>query len=318
MVHTAFEELPQFLNAGDLVVFNNTRVIPARLLGRKAGTGGKIEVFLLRKIADRLWEALVQPGGRCKPGTIVEIDRGGKCKVEIGHYLAPGKRAVRLMSNVPVPILLEKYGHTPLPPYISRPDRKNDRRDYQTVFARKPGAVASPTAGLHFDRVLLNRLAHTGIKTAEVTLHVGEGSFRPIKTEDIEDHMLENEWIHVPRHTINRIAGACRAKRRVVAVGTTVVRTLETLAIWNPGPVNAWHTATGRPAKTRGESDLFISEPYTFRVVDSLLTNFHLPRSSLLVMVSAFAGRELVLAAYREAKEKNYRFYSYGDCMLIV
>lgn len=318
ITHSSFEELPRFLQAADLMIFNNTRVIPARLLGHKAGTGGKVEVFLLRKLERRLWEALVQPGGRCRPGTIVEIDQAGEFKVEVGDYLAPGKRMVRLMGREAVAAALEKHGHTPLPPYIARPDHKTDRRDYQTIFARKPGAVASPTAGLHFDRVMLNRLARAGIHTTEVTLHVGEGSFRPIKTETVEDHRLENEQIIVPRPTINRIAGARVAGRRVVAVGTTVVRTLETLAFWNPQPVETWMSGAGRPEKTSGDSGLFISEPYEFRVVDALLTNFHLPRSSLLVMVSALVGRERVLAAYREAVAKKYRFYSYGDCMLII
>lgn len=318
ITHASFEELPRFLHAADLMVFNNTQVIPARLLGHKSGTGGKVEVFLLRKLERRTWEALVQPGGRCRPGTIVDIDRAGEFKVEIGDYLAPGKRVVRLLGRAPVAAALAEYGHTPLPPYITRPDRKADRRDYQTIFARKPGAVASPTAGLHFDRVMVNRLARAGINTCEVTLHVGEGSFRPIKTETVEEHRLENEYIIVPRRTINHIADTRAAGRRIVAVGNTVVRTLETLASWNPQPVENWHTAAGRPEKTSGESGLFISEPFTFRLVDALLTNFHLPRSSLLVMVSALAGRERVLTTYREAVGKKYRFYSYGDCMLII
>ncbi len=318
VVHASFEDLPKFLTGGDLVIFNNTRVIPARLLGRKAATGGRVEVFLLRKIARRQWEALVQPSGRCKPGTIVEIDGGEEFTVVVEDFLGPGKRAVRLQCRGPVAAALEKYGHTPLPPYIARPDKKADRRDYQTIFARKPGAVASPTAGLHFDRVILNRLVKAGIKTAEVTLHVGEGSFRPIKAESVEKHKLENEQITVPRRTISHIIRTRRAGRRVIAVGTTVVRTLETVAAWNPRDVDTWDSEAGRPGKTAGESSLFISEPFKFRVIEAMLTNFHLPRSSLLVMVSAFAGRENVLAAYREAVEKNYRFYSYGDCMLIV
>lgn len=316
--HVSFEELPGFLNAGDLMVFNNTRVIPARLLGRKAHTGGKVEVFLLRKLERRRWEALVQPGGRCKPGTVVEIDRGTEFNVIVEDYLGPGKRAVRLLHPGPLADALEKHGHTPLPPYIARPDEKTDQRDYQTIFARRPGAVASPTAGLHFDRVMLKHLVQAGIKTAEVTLHVGEGSFRPIKAATVEEHRLENEQLTVPRATINRIARTRQARKRVIAVGTTVTRTLETLGDWNPQPVAAWNDAAGGPRQTAGESSLFISEPFAFRVVDALLTNFHLPRSSLLVMVSAFAERRMVLEAYRAAVEKNYRFYSYGDCMLII
>ena len=318
IVHTRFEDLPGFLACGDLMVFNNTRVIPARLLGCKAQTGGLVEVFLLRKIARRRWAALVRPSARCRPGTVVEIDRQGAFSVVIEDYLGPGKRVVRPLCNGPVAAALEKYGHTPLPPYISRPDERSDARDYQTMFARKPGAVAAPTAGLHFDRVILGRLARAGIRSAEVTLHVGEGSFRPIKTDTVERHKLEDERISVPRRTINRIAAARRGGRRVVAVGTTVTRALETLARWNPSPVETWDRRGGRPEKTAGDSDLFIAEPFGFRVSDTLLTNFHLPRSSLLVLVCAFAERKMALGAYAEAIKKNYRFYSYGDCMLIL
>jgi len=186
------------------------------------------------------------------------------------------------------------------------------------VFARKPGAVASPTASLHFDRVILDRLEKAGIKKTEVTLHVGEGSFRPIKTETVAAHQLETEEFDVPRQAINRIVAVRRDGHRVIAVGTTVTRTLETLAAWNPEPPETWADPTGQPGRTSGASDLFIAAPFEFQLVDTLLTNFHLPRSSLLVLVSAFAEREMVLAAYRQAVEKKYRFYSYGDCMLLV
>ncbi len=318
IIHTQFENLPDFLARGDLLIFNDTRVIPARLLGRKAGTGGKVEVFLLRKVSGRRWEALVQPGRRCKPGTEVIIDDKQSFRIVVGEYLQPGKRIVTLHTTGPLEHALSRHGHTPLPPYISRPDERRDRQDYQTIFARRSGAVASPTAGLHFDRVMMNKIAAAGLYRAEVTLHVGEGSFRPIKRDRVEDHQLETEEFFVSRATIRKVAARRRVGKRIVAVGTTVTRTLETLARWPPHPVAKWDTPSGRPERTRGESDLFITEPYNFRVVDALVTNFHLPRSSLLVMVSAFAGREFVLRAYREAVKKGYRFYSYGDSMLIV
>lgn len=318
IIHARFEDFAGFLAPGDFLVFNNTRVIPARLLGNKAQTGGKVEVFLLRKLKRRRWVALVRSNARCRPGTVVQIDQRGDFDVTVEDYLGSGKRVVHLMCKGPIAAALEKFGHTPLPPYISRADEKADVRDYQTVFAQRPGAVASPTAGLHFDRVILNRLAKAGIGRGEITLHVGEGSFRPIKTTTVKEHQLESEEFAVPRRTISRIAAARRQGKRVVAVGTTVSRALETLAQWNPSPVEVWDAPNTRPEKTAGESGLFITEPFRFRVVDALLTNFHLPRSSLLVMVSAFAGRKMVLDAYSDAIEKNYRFYSYGDCMLIL
>jgi len=316
--HAQFEDLPGYLTRGDLLVFNNTKVIPARLLGRKSHTGGKVEVFLLRKITERRWEALVQPSGRCKPGTVVEIGASGAFRVVIGDYLGPGKREVRLICRGSVTAALEKSGHTPLPPYISRPDEKADARDYQTVFARRPGAVASPTASLHFDKVILNRLSQAGIGKTEVTLHVGEGSFRPIKTDTVAGHRIEDEQFLIPRRAIARLAAVRRKARRIVAVGTTVTRALETLAHWNPAPLESWDRPATRPGKTAGNSNLYITEPHNFSAVDALITNFHLPRSSLLVMVAAFTGRDVILNAYAEAIREKYRFYSYGDCMLIL
>ncbi len=318
VTHAQFEDLPLYLQPGDLTVFNNTKVIPARLLGHKAETGGKIEIFLLRKLDCRRWEALVRPNARCKPGTVIEFDKTGKFTVIAEGDAGPGKRIIRLKYQGSLERVLRQYGHTPLPPYLNRPAERADVRDYQTVFARKPGAVASPTASLHFDRVILERLKRTGVKRAEITLHVGEGSFRPIKTETVAAHRLEAEEFDVPRAAIKRIIAARRGGHRVVAVGTTVARTLETLAAWNHEPVETWAGSPGQPKRTYGASNLFIAAPYEFRLVDALLTNFHLPRSSLLVLVSAFAERELVLAAYRQAVEKKYRFYSYGDCMLLL
>ena len=317
IVHARFEDLPQFLERGDLLALNNTKVIPARLLGRKEDTGGRVEVFLLRHVGGRTWEALVRPAARCRPGTIARIGEQGALRVAIGDDAGPGKRVVKLICHGPVNAALERHGHTPLPPYISRPDVKSDARDYQTVFARKPGAVASPTAGLHFDRVMLDRLQRAGIRRTEITLHVGEGSFRPIRTDTVEAHNLEREYFAVPRPSIRCLAAARRAGKRIVAVGTTVARALETVAAWNSSPVEGWGNASSASSRTSGETNLFITEPFDFRVVDALVTNFHLPRSSLLVLVSAFAGREFVRAAYAEAVKKNYRFYSYGDCMLM-
>jgi len=318
IVHARFEELPHFLARGDLAVFNNTKVIPARLLGRKADTGGKVEVFLLRRVTGRTWEAMVRPGARCRPGMTVDIGGKGELRVAVGERLGEGKRIVELLCPGSVAAALAKHGHTPLPPYIDRADEKADTRDYQTVFARIPGAVASPTAGLHFDRVMLDWLARAGIRRAEITLHVGEGSFRPIRAATVEAHKLEHECFTVSRTAIRRLASAHRAGKRIIAVGTTVARALETVAAAHEAPVADWVDPAHAPRRTSGETDVFIAEPYRFRVIDALLTNFHLPRSSLLVLVSAFAGRERVLAAYAEAVKKNYRFYSYGDCMLML
>jgi S-adenosylmethionine:tRNA ribosyltransferase-isomerase len=301
-----FRDLPRLLRPGDLLVVNRSRVFPARLLGRRKG-GGAAEVLLLRDLGDDRWDAFVRPGRRLRPGTAVRLEGGLSAVVESGAVGPEGRRVVALQADTgTVAAALERAGHVPLPPYIRRPDRAQDRERYQTVYAREKGSVAAPTAGLHFTHELLEALHAAGIATAEVVLHVGPGTFRPITAEDVEDHRLEPEPYLVPAETAEAIASVRAAGGRVVAVGTTVVRTLEAAArddrTVEPGP---------------GETSLVIKPGFAFRVVDALVTNFHLPRSSLLLLVAAFGGRERVLDAYAEAVRRGYRFYSYGDAMLL-
>jgi S-adenosylmethionine:tRNA ribosyltransferase-isomerase len=301
--HARIRDLPRLLRPGDLLVLNDTRVIPARLYGRRAGAGGaSFELLLVEKTGEREWDALVRPGRRARPGTVVELDAG--LAAEVLAKDPDGRHTLRFSE--PVEPHLDRLGHIPLPPYIQRPDTPEDRERYQTVYARSPGAVAAPTAGLHFSEELLREIEAAGVEIARVTLHVGIGTFRPVSAERIEEHRMDSERYEVSEEA----AGAFRRVRarggRVVAVGTTVVRTLEGVALAGGGEVRAGAGAT----------DLFITPGFPFQVVDVLLTNFHLPRSTLLMLVSAFAGRERVLAAYREAVRQGYRFYSYGDAML--
>jgi S-adenosylmethionine:tRNA ribosyltransferase-isomerase len=301
-----FRDLPRLLRAGDLLVVNRSRVFPARLLGQREG-GGAAEVFLLRDLGDDRWEALVRPGRRLRPGAVVAIDPGLAAVVETAAVGPEGRRVVHLRTEAgPVEAALERAGHVPLPPYIRRPDRPHDRARYQTVYAREKGSVAAPTAGLHFTADLLDALRAAGIGVAEIVLHVGPGTFRPVTAAEIEDHRLEPEPYVVPTETANAIASARTRGGRVVAVGTTVVRALEAAA-GDEGTVRAG----------AGETALVVRPGFTFRVADALVTNFHLPRSSLLLLVAAFAGRERVLGAYEEAVRRGYRFYSYGDAMLL-
>lgn len=302
--HARIRDLPRLLRPGDLLVLNDTRVIPARLFGRRIGGGGRMELLLVERLGDRDWSALVKPGKRARPGTAIELAPGLTAEVvdkdEEGRY--------RLRFSEPVEPHLERLGHVPLPPYIHRPDTVEDRERYQTVYARSPGAIAAPTAGLHFSEELLREIEVAGVGIARVTLHVGIGTFKPVSAERIADHRMESE-----RYEIGEEAAAAIRKTResgagrVVAVGTTVVRTLESAALAGGGEVRAGGGAT----------ELFITPGFRFQVVDALLTNFHLPRSTLLMLVSAFAGRERVLAAYEEAIREGYRFYSYGDAMLV-
>jgi len=306
--HRVFRDLPELLSPGDLVVMNRSRVIPARLLGQRS-RGGEAEILLLLdKGEDGRWEAMVRPGRHLRPGQRVTVDEDLSVMVESEALAADGRRQVRLLSKRrDVAAALERCGHTPLPPYIRRPDRAEDRERYQTVYAREPGSIAAPTAGLHFTAALLDRLRARGVETAEVVLHVGPGTFRPVAVDEVEDHVVEPEPFSVSPDTAAAVA-ACRQRRgRVVAVGTTTVRVLETVA-----------RGDGAVEAREGKAGLVIVPGFTFRVVDALITNFHLPRSSLLLLVSAFAGRERVLAAYAEAIREGYRFYSYGDAMLIV
>jgi S-adenosylmethionine:tRNA ribosyltransferase-isomerase len=312
--HRMFAELPDLLSPGDLLVINRSRVFPARLLGRRSG-GGEAEILLVRPRGADLWEAMVRPARRLHPGAVVEITPDFTVRIEEDPGAAsaegppPGPvRTVRLLSEGLDPRqAIERHGHVPLPPYIRRPDRADDRHRYQTVYAREPGSIAAPTAGLHFTQELLDRLEARGVARVELVLHVGPGTFRPVDVEDVRDHRVEPEQFTVPPEAAAAINDARRGGRRVVAVGTTTTRALESVV----GP-------DGRLPSGDGETTLVIVPGHRFGVVDALVTNFHLPRSSLLLLVSAFAGRKTVLAAYAEAVRLGYRFYSYGDAMLIA
>ena len=311
--HRQFAELPDLLNAGDLLVANDTRVIPARLFGSKTkeGTGGKVEFLLLEEIGAGVWDALMRTRRRPRAGDQVALE-GGIATLTILEDGELGRVKIRVESKLPWLDVLDRVGQTPLPPYIQRKDpapetTADDKVRYQTVFAREPGAVAAPTAGLHFTPDVLARLEEQGVARANVTLHVGIGTFRPVTAERVEDHRMDFERWSIPDAAAEKIARAKTEGGRVVAVGTTSVRTLESAAA-RPGGFGAG----------QGRTDLFIYPPYEFRVVDAMLTNFHLPKSTLIMMVSAFAGKELVFEAYRQAIDSGYRFYSYGDCMLIL
>jgi len=325
--HRRVADLPELLAPGDLLVVNDTRVVPARLYGRRR-SGGRVEFLFLepapRPDAPRAWKTLVNPARKLHPGERVDVDGGlavrlierpvleggaGRPRPEwIAELLGPAGEA----GADPLE-LLERHGHVPLPPYIERSAEsggaaeveQRDRERYQTVYARVPGAAAAPTAGLHFTPELLERLARAGVESARVTLHVGLGTFQPLKVDDLADHRMHGERYELPAETVERIAAARRRGGRVVAVGTTTARVLEHVA------------SLGELAASRGTTELFLRPGSRFRAVDALLTNFHLPRSSLLVLVSAFVGRERVLRLYREAVERRYRFYSYGDAMLL-
>jgi len=304
--HHVFADLADLLTSGDLLVLNDTRVIPARLVGRRARTGGRWEGLFLREVVDGLWELMCQTRGRLTPGEIVIVEPG-ELELTLVSQTPEGRWLARAREPGPVLDLLRRHGRVPLPPYVRKGRAAEaDAERYQTVYARQPGAVAAPTAGLHFTPRLFARLDERAIGRAFVTLHVGEGTFAPIKVDTLAEHRMHSEWGELPADTASRI-GACRAgDGRVVAVGTTSVRVLETVAATRP--LRSW----------TGETDLFIRPPYEFRLVDALVTNFHLPRTSLLCLVSAFAGVELIRQAYKTAIAEGYRFYSYGDAMLIV
>lgn len=307
--HRRIADLPELLRPGDLLVVNDTRVIPARLFARREGSpggggGGRIELLLVEKRDEREWECLVRPGRKALPGTRLRL--GDELAAEVVARLGDGRRSIRFSAALEPH--LESLGHVPLPPYIKRPDAAADRERYQTIFASRPGAIAAPTAGLHFTPELLDQLAARGVGREAVTLHVGIGTFKPVTVELVHEHRMDEERWEVPAATAAAIAATRARGGRVVAVGTTVVRTLESVAATHDGEVVAG----------AGRTSLFITPGYSFRAVDALLTNFHLPRSTLLLLVCAFAGRERVLAAYREAIERGYRFYSYGDAMFVT
>jgi S-adenosylmethionine:tRNA ribosyltransferase-isomerase len=329
-----FADIGRYFVAGDLLVVNNTRVFPARLLGRRDPSGGEVECLLIKKLptsnfqlpnkrqkevfgswelgigSSEIWDALMHPGQKLKPGARVLFEGQGLAlygEVLSAHFY--GRRTVRLWTDagVDVQAAIERLGHIPLPPYIRREDRPSDRERYQTVYARDRGSVAAPTAGLHFTAATLTDLRARGIEVAEITLHVGYGTFKPVRGDTVEDHSVDAEALTVSPEAADALTQALRERRRIIAVGTTTTRALESLMI-----------DAGRVLPAAGQTDLFIKPGHFFRLVSGMITNFHLPRSSLLMLVAAFAQREPVLAAYRHAVAANYRFYSYGDAMLIV
>jgi S-adenosylmethionine:tRNA ribosyltransferase-isomerase len=328
-----FHDFPDLLRADDLIVFNNTRVIPARLYGRRSGAKaqpvstenpaardflkGQVEVLLTRQLSEdpNEWECLVHPGRKIGVGEQLFFGNSDESKANHDELQAEvisrgtfGERRIRFHPAADFFGLVERLGHVPLPPYIDRPDLPEDRERYQTVYAHAPGSVAAPTAGLHFTPEILARIRARGIQTAEITLHVGLGTFQPIRVKRVEDHRLHCEPYEISTDAATTINRALDKGRRVVAVGTTTVRTLEYAAS---------QSGDGRLRTGRGEADIFVHPGYEFRIVGALLTNFHLPQSTLLMLVCAFAGKEPVLQAYRHAVEQKYRFYSYGDCMFV-
>jgi len=304
--HRRFSDILEFLRAGDLLVLNDSRVFPARLHGKKRGTGGRVEIFLLEKFEDGSWEALVRPGRRLPPGADIEFN--DRFSATLGDRTDSGGRIVKFHNNGDLMPLIWKYGEVPLPPYITRPPEEKDKARYQTIYAEVTGAVAAPTAGFHFTRTILNKMAGKGVETARLTLHPGLGTFRPITASDISHHRMHPEKFMIPPGTAIAINKAKREGRRVIAVGTTAARALESSCAPD-GEV--------RPSDWRS-TELFIRPPYEFKVIDGLLTNFHLPKSTLLLLVSALVGRERLLAAYHQAIKEKYRFYSFGDAMLIL
>ncbi len=306
--HKHFYNILDYLKPGDLLVMNNSKVIPARLFGIKESTGAKIEVLLVKRIDGDVWEALVKPGKRLKSGDVVSFSQDKLFKAEIVGYGQDGSRHIKFIYDGIFNELLDEYGKIPLPPYIDRDNEKEDRDRYQTVYCKYEGSVAAPTAGLHFTEDILEKLRQKGVETAFVTLHVGIGTFRPVKTEVIEEHNMHFEEYSIDESTAEMINRAKAEGRRVISVGTTSTRTLESAADEN-----------GKVIPGQRSTNLFIYPPvYKFKVVDALLTNFHLPKSTLLMLISAFYDREKILEAYKVAVEEKYRFFSYGDCMLLI
>ncbi len=313
-VDRVFRELPALLAPGDLIVFNDTRVIKARLLGEKP-TGGAVEALVERVLTDAPGEpphqvlAHLRASKSPRAGGTVRFGGAAGFDAEVLGRAGPDDSLFRLRFPSDPFALLQQHGHVPLPPYITHADAPEDAERYQTVFAEKPGAVAAPTASLHFDAGVLAALAERGVQTTRLTLHVGAGTFQPVRSENLAEHRMHSEWFEVPQPAVDAIARTRAAGRRVVAAGTTSLRALESAALRSPGE--------GLTAPQRGDTDLFITPGFRFQVVDTLITNFHLPRSTLMMLVSAFAGHDHVMALYRHAIEARYRFFSYGDAMLL-
>ncbi len=301
--HGIFKDIGRYLNKGDCLVLNNTRVIPARLLGVKEDTGGKIEFVLIKRINGDIWEVILKPGRRAKPGNRF-IFGGGILKAEIVEVVMQGNRLVRFEYDGVFEQILDRVGIIPLPPYITK--KLEDPERYQTVYSKYKGSAAAPTAGLHFTGELLDSLAELGVAIVYVTLHVGLGTFRPVKVADIEEHKMHSEYFTINEEACNTLNTAKKEGKKIIAVGTTACRVLETVG-----------NIDGTVAPQNGNTDIFIYPGYKFKVIDSMITNFHLPESTLIMLVSALAGRENILRAYREAVEKSYRFFSFGDAMLI-
>jgi S-adenosylmethionine:tRNA ribosyltransferase-isomerase len=303
--HRTFTDLPSLIAPGDLLVVNRSRVVKARLLGKRVGSGAPAEIFLLSPLGDDRYEALVSPGGKLKPGRVVEIAPG--FSAEILEVTERRTRIVRLAADAGVAQAIEAHGHVPLPPYIARTDDASDAARYQTVYAKEPGSVAAPTAGLHFTPELLAALDARGVRRSEVVLHVGAGTFKPVEADDPAEHRMHEERYLVPEATAQAIMEARAVRGRVWAVGTTTARTLESAA-----------EADRSVRAGSGETRIFIRPPARPRVVDALITNFHLPRSTLIMLVAAFAGYDLTMRAYQQAIAERYRFYSYGDAMAVL
>jgi S-adenosylmethionine:tRNA ribosyltransferase-isomerase len=306
--NSTFQKLPDYLRTNDVVVVNNTRVFPARLIGRRDPTGGRVEVLLIREIEPSVWEALVRPGHRFKPGARLRFG-DSSLRADVLDSPEGGVKRLRFGGDRHLERLIDELGETPLPPYIRRPSGESieDRHRYQTVFARKRGAIAAPTAGLHFTSEITQAILARGARMVEITLHVGYGTFEPVRVENLTDHRVAAEWFQIDEETARAINDSRAQGGRVIAIGTTTTRALESSV-----------SAEGVLQASDKQSELTIIPGHNFQITDALLTNFHLPRSSLLLLVSAFAGRELTLDAYRHAVAERFRFFSYGDCMLVI
>ncbi len=301
--HRIFHDIIDYLHEGDCLVINNTKVIPARLIGEREGTGGKVEVLLLKRKTDNVWETLVKPGKKARPGMRLSFG-GGLLHAEVQEVVDEGNRLIRFEYEGIFEEILDQLGQMPLPPYITH--QLKDKNRYQTVYAKYEGSAAAPTAGLHFTEEILQQIQEKGVKIARVTLHVGLGTFRPVKVDDVTQHHMHTEFYHVSQEAADIINETKKQGGRVICVGTTSCRTIESAAD-GQGVVQA----------TEGDTDIFIYPGYQFKVLDCLITNFHLPESTLLMLVSALAGKENIMAAYKEAVEMKYRFFSFGDAMFI-